>query len=459
MTADVPKAPPQDCYLVEGGHPLTGTLVPSGSKNAALPILAATLLTESEVVLHNVPRIRDVDAMLLLLESAGVEIVRDPVSGSVEQGPRTLRLRAGDVRPDRLDLALCKAIRASILLAGPMLARFDRLTLPPPGGDVIGRRRLDTHFLALERMGAEIALEDGQSGNYRFRCDRLEGACFQLDEPSVTGTENALMAATVAWGDTVIYNAACEPNVQDLAAMLSSMGARIEGAGTNRITVHGTGGKLLGGCEHRIAPDHIEIGSFIGLAACCGGEVRITDVPESVLGPIMSGRGLSTFGIDVRRTGPGDGDIVVPAGLDLQVRSDRGGAIPEVYDHPWPGFSPDLTSTAVVVATQSGGTCLVHEKMFEARLFFVDKLVAMGARIVLCDPHRVVISGPSRLTGTEVTSPDIRAGMALLTAALCAGGTSLIRNVHQIERGYESLVQRLSALGARVTAGPSLPIS
>lgn len=442
----------EDCYLIEGGNRLSGVLTPSGSKNATLPILAATLLTDSPVVLHNVPRIRDVEAMLLLLRSMGAEVDADWDSPG-----HTVAVNTAGVSPELLDLDLCRTIRASILLAGPLLARFGQLVLPPPGGDVIGRRRLDTHFTALEELGASGAI-DG-SGLLRFETSGLRGTGLLLDEPSVTGTENAIMAATMAEGRTELYNAACEPNVQDLAAFLRAIGAGIEGAGTNLIRIEGTPGGFAGRSvvEHSIVSDHIEIGSFIGLAACCSGEVQIRNVPENILDPIMRGRGLSTFGIRVHRSEDGDG-IVIPADQELRVRSERGGAIAEVYDHPWPGFSPDLTSTAVVVATQSAGTCLIHEKMFEARLFFVDKLVSMGARIVLCDPHRVVISGPARLSGTEVTSPDIRAGMALLTAALCADGTSLLRNVHQVERGYEGLVKRLSALGAVIEAGPSLPL-
>jgi UDP-N-acetylglucosamine 1-carboxyvinyltransferase len=375
--------------------------------------------------------------MLSILESMGVSVRR--------LGGGTVEVTSSGLDPDRIDLALCRQIRASILLAGPVVARCGRLRLPPPGGDVIGRRRLDTHFLALEHMGAQVSTDEGC---YTFRSNGLEGRSMLLDEPSVTATENAMMAASVAAGTTVLYNAACEPNVQDLAEMLASMGAGIEGAGTNRVVVHGRG-CLLGGTTHRIAPDHIEIGSFIGLAACCRGEVRITGVPEHIVTPTMNG--LGRFGVSIEFR---DGDLVVPGDQELEIQCDRGGAIPTVYDGPWPGFSPDLTSTAVVVATQARGTCLVFEKMFESRLFFVDKLVAMGATIIQCDPHRVVVAGPSRLRGTDVASPDIRAGMALLTAALCADGTSIIRNVNQIERGYERLVPRLNALGACIDAGP-----
>ncbi len=428
--------PPGDTYIVEGGTPLSGILKPCGSKNAALPVLAACLLTDSDVTLHNVPDIRDVRTMISLLESLGVTTVR--LSG------HSIKFNASSINPDSINMSACKEIRASILLAGPLTARTGRVKLPPPGGDIIGRRRLETHFIALEQMGTDVGFSDRLLS---FKADRLNGRSIFLDEPSVTATENAIMAATLADGNTVIYNAACEPNVQDLVTMLISMGAEISGNGTNRICITGSD-TLLNGTEHSITPDHIEIGSFIGLAACCGGVIRIPDVPSNIIKPTMNG--FSKLGISVET----DGEYLVIDGTkELYVQPDRGGSIPTVYDAPWPGFSPDLTSTAVVVATQSNGTSLIFEKMFESRLFFVDKLVSMGAGIIQCDPHRVVISGPSKLHGTDVSSPDIRAGMALLTAALCAEGTSIIRNVHQIERGYENLVERLRSLGASITAG------
>jgi UDP-N-acetylglucosamine 1-carboxyvinyltransferase len=429
---------PSDAYIVEGGKPLSGVLNPSGSKNAALPILSACILSDQDIVLHNLPEIRDVKAMLSLLASIGVKITT--------LGGGSYKLNAASINPDNIDENTCRAIRASILLAGPLVARTGRAKLPPPGGDVIGKRRLDTHFLFLEQMGAEVGLVDRKLS---FRAKKLIGRPILLDEPSVTATENALMAATIAEGETVIYNSACEPNVQDLATMLVSMGALITGIGTNRIHVTGRN-RLLEGTEYTIAPDHIEIGSFIGLAACCGGEVIIPGVPESIIQPTMNG--FSKLGVTIEFK---DGSIIIDGSRTLEVQPDRGGSIPTVYDAPWPGFSPDLTSTAVVVATQSRGTSLIFEKMFESRLFFVDKLVAMGAGIIQCDPHRVVVSGPSKLHGTNVSSPDIRAGMALLTAALCAEGISIIRNVHQIERGYENLVSRLNKLGASITIGPS----
>ena len=430
--------PPPDSYIVEGGKPLSGILKPCGSKNAALPILAACLLTDNDVTLQNLPDIRDVRTMVSLLESIGVSVVH------MSNG--SLRLNASSINPDNIDIAACREIRASILLAGPLTARTGRVKLPPPGGDIIGKRRLDTHFLTLEQMGADVSFS---SSMLSFSAKRLTGKFIFLDEPSVTATENAIMAATLAEGETVIYNAACEPNVQDLANMLTSMGADITGIGTNRISITGSR-TLLHGTEYSITPDHIEIGSFIGLAACCGGIVRIPDVPSNIIKPTMNG--FSRLGVS---TDTDEEYLIIDGSRDLEVQPDRGGSIPTIYDAPWPGFSPDLTSTAVVVATQSKGTSLVFEKMFESRLFFVDKLVSMGAVIIQCDPHRVVVSGPSRLHGTDVSSPDIRAGMALLTAALCAEGTSIIRNVHQIERGYENLVFRLKGLGASITAGPS----
>ena len=424
---------PADTWKVRGGCRLEGTLMPAGSKNAALPELAACLLTDSSCTLTNTPGIRDVEAMKGILEGMGCRVTSEGHSVSIDPG---------NASPGLLDKNLCRNIRASILLAAPMVARFGEVELPPPGGDIIGRRRLDTHFLALEKLGAVVEYERD-----RIRITApagLAGARIHLDEPSVTATENALMAACAAEGATEIYNAACEPNVQDLAALLSAMGADIRGAGTNLILVRGRGG-LLGGACHTVCPDHIEIGSFIGLAACCRGRVEIPGVPESIIQPIMTG--LGKLGVEITTN---CGGIVIPADQPLEVRPDISGDIPTIYDGPWPGFSPDLTSTAVVTATQARGTSLIFEKMFESRLFFTDKLTAMGARLILCDPHRVVIAGPCRLHGTEVSSPDIRAGMALLTAALCAEGDTVIHNVRQIERGYENIVQRLSALGANI---------
>ncbi len=423
-------------WLVKGGNRIQGTLMPSGSKNAALPDLAATLLTRDRVTLRNCPDIMDARAMTGLLRDLGAEVEEN-------REESTVTVTASSIDPENLDEGRSRAIRASILLAGPLVARTGSVELPPPGGDVIGRRRLDTHFLVLEKLGATVS--------YRGRMIRVEakdgltGTDIHLDEPSVTATENAIMAAAAARGTTVIYNAACEPNVQDLAEMLISMGAEIQGHGTNRVTVKGKG-TLLKGTDHTICPDHIEIGSFIGLAACCRGTVTIPGVPENIIRPTMIG--LGRLGVEVTLE---KGVLTIPGDQELQVRPDRSGGIPVIYDSPWPGFSPDLTSTAVIVATQAKGTSLIFEKMFESRMFFVDKLAAMGAALILCDPHRVVVSGPSRLVGTEVSSPDIRAGMALLTAALCAEGESVIHNVHQIQRGYSGIVERLSRLGADIT--------
>ncbi len=422
-----------DVYVVKGGIPLSGTLHPSGSKNAALPILAASLLTDRDVIIDNLPDIRDVRTMLDILAGLGVSISGKP--------PGTVVLNASALKPGSIDVAACREIRASILLAGPLTARTGDVKLPPPGGDVIGKRRLDTHFEALEQLGAGVSLEDGM---LTFRARSLEGRRIFLDEPSVTATENVLMAASVAKGETIVYNAACEPNVQDLVKMLNAMGAEIEGAGTNLVKVRGREGPLKG-CRHTVTPDHIEIGSFVGLAACCGGKITIPGVPVEIIDPMMNGFSKLGVTLDFR-----EGDVTVDGSRELIVIPDRGGSIPTIYDAPWPGFSPDLVSTAIVVATQARGTSLIFEKMFESRLFFVDKLVSMGAGIIQCDPHRVVVSGPSPLRGTDVSSPDIRAGMALLTAALCAEGTSTIRNVHQIERGYENLIPRLKRLGAEI---------
>lgn len=419
-------------YLVEGGQPLAGTIEPAGNKNAALPIIAAALLTRDRVVLRNVPRIRDTETL--------VELVRSVGAHAEWTGGNTLEIQAKDIRAEELDPALCAAIRASILLAGPILARCGQVVLPPPGGDVIGRRRVDTHFLAFEQLGATVSATD----RYEFRAKRLRGADVFLDEPSVTGTENALMVAVAAEGTTVLRNAASEPHVQDLAQFLVALGARIEGIGTNTMTVHG--GAPLGAATHRIGPDHIEVGSFIGMAAVTRSGLRIARAGVEHLRAIRLG--FERLGIACEVDGE---DLVVPQDQSRQIRPDLGGHVPKLEDQPWPAFPADLMSIAIVAATQCTGLILMHEKMFESRLFFVDKLVAMGARIVLCDPHRVLVSGPSPLRGAHVESPDIRAGMAMLLAAMCAEGTSTIHNARQIERGYERIDQRLNALGARIT--------
>ncbi len=415
--------------VVEGGHRLSGTVRPAGNKNAALPILAATLLADGPCTLENVPRIRDVETMCELLVSLGVSAAWD--------GEHTLTLDARKARAGDPDPALCAKIRASVLLAGPLLARFGRVRLPPPGGDVIGRRRIDTHLLALQRLGAEIEV----GATYDFEAKALVGAEVFLDEASVTGTENALMAAVAAKGATVLRNAASEPHVQDLARFLVALGAEIEGIGTNTVTIHG--GRPLHGARFAIGPDHIEVGSFIGLAAVTNSALTIAGVrPDDLRAVLM---GFERLGVEPKL----DGDrLIVGADQPRHVRDDLGGHVSKLEDGPWPAFPADLMSIALVTATQCEGLILLFEKMFESRLFFVDKLIGMGARIVLCDPHRAVVSGPSPLHAGVVESPDIRAGMAILLAALAAEGTSTIHNVGQIERGYEKIHERLAALGA-----------
>ena len=418
-------------FVVRGGRPLRGVVRPAGNKNAALPILAATVLADGPVELSNIPRIRDVDTMLALLADMGADVAWI--------GENTVRVDARAVKPKPLDPALCAKIRASILLAGPMLARFGSVTLPPPGGDVIGRRRVDTHFLALEQLGASVSVGE----RYELEAKELRGADIFLDEPSVTGTENALMAAVRARGRTVLRNAAAEPHVQDLARCLVAMGAQIDGIGSNIYTIEG--GHPLGAAKYAIGPDHIEIGSFIGLAAVTNGDITIDPVrPEDLRSTLL---GFERLGIRPHIDGTA---LVISADQERRIRPDLGGHVPKLEDGPWPAFPADVMSTTIVTATQCTGMLLVFEKMFESRLFFVDKLIGMGARIVLCDPHRAVISGPSPLKGGIVESPDIRAGMAMLLAALAAEGTSTIHNIGQIERGYERIDQRLRDLGADI---------
>jgi UDP-N-acetylglucosamine 1-carboxyvinyltransferase len=420
-------------FIVEGGRRLGGTIRPSGNKNAALPIVAAALLTEHAVTLENVPRIRDIETL--------VELVRVLGANAEWTGRNSLAIHAKKIAATALDPALCAKIRASILLAGPLLARCGEVTLPPPGGDVIGRRRVDTHFLALQHLGADFQLT--QRG-YELRAPRgLRGAEIFLDEPSVTGTENALMAAVSAKGPTVLKNAASEPHVQDLAHFLCALGARIDGIGTNTMTVHGDA--TLGSARHTIGPDHIEVGSFIGLAAVTRSDIRIERAGVEHLRSTLMG--FERLGIHCRIEGD---DLIVPADQSREIQSDLGGHVPKLEDQPWPAFPADTMSIAIVTATQCHGVILMHEKMFESRMFFVDKLVGMGARIILCDPHRAIVVGPAQLRASTVESPDIRAGMAMLLAALCADGTSTINNVGQIERGYERIDERLRALGAKI---------
>ena len=418
-------------FIVSGGRELSGSIRPAGNKNAALPVLAATLMSAEPVTVRNVPRIRDVHTLLEIMESLGASVSWT--------GPNVVEVNAANLEAGDLDAELSERIRASILLAGPLLARFGSLSLPPPGGDVIGRRRLDTHLLAFRALGAEVETSAGLD----IRARSLTGTDVFLDEPSVTATENAVMAASMATGRTVIRNAAAEPHVQDLCHLLGAMGARIEGIGTSNLVIRGA--HSLGGADYEIGADHIETGSFIGLAAVTGSRLVIEDAPVEHLDSILIG--FRRLGIDCRADGR---NLVVDGREQPVIRMDAFGHIPKVDDGPWPAFPADLTSIAVVAATCARGTVLVHEKMFESRMFFTDKLVAMGARIILCDPHRVVVVGPSRLRGGRVESPDIRAGMAMLIAALGAAGESEIRNAGQIERGYERIDERLAALGARI---------
>jgi UDP-N-acetylglucosamine 1-carboxyvinyltransferase len=421
--------PVAESFVIEGGRPLNGRVRASGNKNGALPILAACLLTEEPVQLSNVPRIRDVDTMLGLLRSLGAD--------AEWTGDNEVRVHAQAIGFE-IDADLASRIRASFLLAGPLLARLGRASVPPPGGDVIGRRRLDPHIHAFDELGATIDIGD------RYELSGwLRGAHIHLDEPSVMGTENAVMAATLAPGKTMISNAASEPHVQDLCRFLVSLGAKIEGIGSN--VLHITGVERLFGGEHRVRSEHIEVGSFIGMAAVTGGDVTIENIEPEDLWPVLPV--FRRLGVEVEL---GDDWVRVPPGQRLEIQDDLGGAIPKVEDGPWPQFPADLTSIAVVVATQAQGTVLVFEKMFDGRLFFVDKLVSMGARIILCDPHRVVITGRSQLIGQRHSSPDIRAGMAMVIAALCAEGTSTINDAYQIDKGYERIDDRLRGLGAQI---------
>ncbi|HYH10226.1 MAG TPA: UDP-N-acetylglucosamine 1-carboxyvinyltransferase, partial [Thermoanaerobaculia bacterium] len=416
-------------FIVEGGRRLEGTIRPGGNKNAALPILAATLLTDDAVILRNLPDIQDVRVMLQILEGLGASVEK------VEKNVVRIQAR-GEVGANP-DIELSKKIRASILLAGPLLARCGRVSVAKPGGDAIGRRRVDTHLLALEALGAQIEVS---AHEYRMEARALKGRKMFLDEASVTATENAIMAAVLADGETLIYNAAAEPHVQDLCHLLNKMGAQIEGIATNSLRIVGV--ETLHGCDFYINSDHIEVGSYIGLAAVTRSELLIEDaVPEHMYAVRYM---LEKLGVDIKIEGK---NIRVPRDQELRVRYDIGAAVPKIDDGPWPLFPADLLSIMIIIATQAEGTVMIFEKMFESRLFFTDKLIGMGARIILCDPHRAIIVGGARLHGAEISSPDIRAGMALLLAALCAKGESTIHNVHQIDRGYERIDERLNALG------------
>jgi UDP-N-acetylglucosamine 1-carboxyvinyltransferase len=423
-------------FVIEGGEVLSGAVTPAGNKNEALPCLAATLLTDEPVVLENLPRIRDVEVM--------VEVLREMGSSVEWIEENTLRVAS---RADRVVLPfdLCKKIRASILFAGPLLGRQGEVELPPPGGDVIGRRRLDTHFLGFSALGASIEWENRL---YKIKADKLVGAEIFLDEASVTGTENILMAAVVSQGTTVIQNTACEPHVQGLCRMLIGMGALIEGVGTNQLTVHGQ--TSLQGTTHRISPDFMEISSWIGLAAMTGSELLVTDVVPRDLRMVKVV--YERLGVHFKIEGS---SLTVPKNQKMEIVSDFHGEIPQVADAPWPAFPTDLMSIAITMATMSKGTVLFFEKMFEGRMFFVDSLKSMGARIILCDPHRAVVVGPARLYGATLESPDVRAGMALLIAALAAEGQSTIYNIRQIDRGYERIDEKLRALGANIQRLPA----
>lgn len=420
-----------DQFIIEGGQPLRGSVTPAGNKNAALPLLAACLLTSEPVILRNVPLIRDVETMCQLMSDLGASIQ--------ELEPHTLRIHAPRVSKVALDPELCRRIRASFLLAGPMLGRHGEIELPLPGGDVIGRRRLDTHLLALEALGAQVTYNTG----FHMRAKKLVGGPILLDESSVTATENAIMAAVLASGMTVIRNAASEPHVQELCYFLNRLGARIENIGSNTLTIHGV--EALHGGEHTIGAEYLEVVSFIGAAAVTGGEICIKNAGPQYLDMVRLV--FRRLGVEWEVEGE---DLRVPAGQKLRVVSDLGGAIPEIKTNVWPAFPTDLTSIAITVATQTAGSVLFHDWMYSGRMYFTDKLVSMGARIILCDPYRCLVQGPTRLQGEQLESPDIRAGMSLLLAALCAEGQSVIRNIGQIERGYERIDEKLKALGAKI---------
>jgi UDP-N-acetylglucosamine 1-carboxyvinyltransferase len=419
-------------FIVEGGTPLRGEIRPAGNKNEALPLIAAALLTDDPVTLRNVPRIRDVRGMLEIVSALGAKVE--------ELDATTVRITAADLKSTDVPPALAREIRTSLLFAAPLLARHKKVTLGLPGGDVIGRRRNDTHFLALRALGAEL---DVAQASYGLHTSGLKGADVLLDEASVTATENALMAAVLATGRTVIRNAASEPHVQQLGIALLRMGARINGIGTNTITIDGA--ERLKGIDHTILGDHMEVGSLIGLAAMTHGEITIKDAVPKYLE--MTRMVFRRLGVQTEVRGE---DLFVKASDRYEIEHDLGGAIPKVQSQVWPGFPSDLTSVATAVATQSEGTVLIQEWMFPGRMYWVGSLESMGARLVLCDPHRVVVVGPSQLYGTDLRSPDIRAGMALLGATLCAKGQSVMSNIEQIDRGYEDLDTRLRALGAKI---------
>jgi UDP-N-acetylglucosamine 1-carboxyvinyltransferase len=422
--------------IIEGGHKLSGTITASGNKNAALKLIPACLMTDEPVILHNIPDIADVRTALAIMEDLGTKVT--------SLGEGSWRIHAAEITKSEINALLASRIRASFVFSGPLLARLGRITLPGPGGDVIGGRPLDTNIQGLKALGADVSLS--RDGTFEMRTDGLQGAGYLLQaEASVTATENTIMAAVLARGETIIDNAAREPHTEDLCRFLNQLGARIEGAGTSRVRIQGV--DRLSGGEYRIGADYMEVGSFIGAAALTGGEVRIKQAEPTTLG--MIGQVYDRLGVHWLEEGD---DILIPANQALEIVPALGGRIPEIKPHPWPGFPPDLMSIAVVIACQAKGSVLLHDWMYESRFFFVDKLVFMGARIVLCDPHRVLVQGPSALYANPqgVTSPDIRAGMAMVLAALCAKGTSRIHNAQQIERGYERIERKLQALGANI---------
>lgn len=431
-------------FVIEGGHKLKGEIRPQGAKNEVLEILCATLLTAEEVTVNNVPDILDVNNLIQLMRDMGVKVSR--------KGLETYTFQADEVDLSYIQsdefMQKCSSLRGSVMLIGPMVARFGRALISKPGGDKIGRRRIDTHLLGIQQLGAEFDY-NVERGIFELKAskDGLKGSYMLLEEASVTGTANIVMAAVLAKGKTTIYNAACEPYVQQLCRMLNRMGARISGISSNLLTIEGV--DRLGGCEHTVLPDMIEVGSFIGMAAMTGSEITIKDVSYENLGIIPDA--FRRLGIRLEQRGD---DIFVPAQEHYEIESFIDGSIMTIADAPWPGLTPDLLSVMLVVATQAKGSVLIHQKMFESRLFFVDKLIDMGAQIILCDPHRAVVIGHDhqfKLRGGKMTSPDIRAGIALLIAALSAEGVSRIHNVEQIDRGYQNIEQRLNALGARIT--------
>ncbi len=429
-------------FIIEGGHRLQGNLTPQGAKNEALQVICATLLTSEPVTIHNIPDIRDINNLIQLLRDMGVEVERN--------GLHSYTFRAANLRMDYMQsdafIAQCTALRGSVMMLGPLVARLGYARMPKPGGDKIGRRRLDTHFLGMQKLGATLSYDTARA-IYEIKADHLKGSYMLLDEASVTGTANILMAAVLSEGTTTIYNAACEPYIQQLSKMLCSMGARIEGIGSNLLTI--TGVTSLHGCEHTILPDIIEVGSFIGLAAMTASDITIKNASVDNLGIIPDS--FRRLGITVEQHGD---DLHVPTHEGYEIETFLDGSIMTFADAPWPGLTPDLLSVFLVVATQAKGSVLIHQKMFESRLFFVDKLIDMGAQIILCDPHRAVVIGQARahtLRACNMVSPDIRAGVAMLIAAMSADGTSRIHNIEQIDRGYQDIDKRLNAIGARIT--------